>query len=98
MLSKQETAEIDEMLKTKISLAKKLKHNKSELQNIEELKCRGKYPELEKELNEKLCIGDELVYNQKESLKELSCPRIAAIFDVSQQTIASREGKLKRRI
>jgi len=83
MLNNQQTADINILLKEKYELMEKLKHNKKEVINIEELQDSGKHPELEKELNEKLCIGDEAIYNQKERLKELSGARIAAIFDVS---------------
>jgi len=96
MLNRQQTTDVNILLKEKCELMQKLKHNKKEVFNIEELRRSGKYPELEKELSEKLCIGDEAIYNQKERLKELSGARIAAIFDVSQQSVASLEGQMKR--
>jgi len=98
MLTTKQTTDVNILLKEKCELIRNLKHNREEVLNIEELQDSGKYPELEKELNEKLCIGDEAIYNQKERLKELSGSRIAAIFDVSQATVASLEGQMRRRI
>jgi len=98
MLNKQQSAEINKLLRDKIILSGKLNHNRYELNTILRMQKSGKYPEIEKELETKSHIGDEVIYNQKERIKELSCARIAVIFDVSQQAVATLEGKLKRQM
>ena len=96
MLNKRKTDEINILLRDKIILAGKLNHNRYELNTILRMQSSGKYPEMEKELERKSHIGDEVIYNQQQRIKELSCARIAAIFDISQQAVTVMESKLKR--
>ena len=98
MLNTSKTDAINNLLRDKIILAGKINHNQYELNTILRMQKSGKYPELEKELERKTHIGDEAIYNQKERIKELSCARIAIIFDISQQAVASMESKMKRQM
>ena len=91
-------SQINILLKEKIELRKKVFHNMRELENIKELQKSKKYPHLKEELERASHVADEVIYKHKERIRELSCARIAAIYDVSQTLVSGMEAKIKRKV
>ena len=91
-------SQINILLKEKIELRKKVFHNMRELENIKTLQKSKKYPHLKEELERASHVADEVIYKHKERIRELSCARIAAIYDVSQTLVSGMEAKIKRKV
>lgn len=95
-LTEQDAEEINNKLRIKIKEKKKLIHNERELTLIDIERSKNNPAIPKKELDEMFNYGDEGIYKQKELIRELSCPRLAAIYNVSPNTIHTMEGRIKR--
>ena len=90
-------SQINILLREKIELRKKVFHNIRKLDHIKTLQKSGEYSQYKEELKRSSHIGDEIIYKHKERIRELSCARIAAIYDVSQTLVSKMEAKMKRK-